>query len=91
MITRHLIECNTIGESHNYCNTDKDRWKNSTRDQKYALGTNSSNRVNGKISSFKKCGVRQGCVLSTDLLPLYSEMIMRNLEGYPGIRLESSM
>ena len=31
--------------------------------------------------------VRQGCVLSPDLFSLYNETIMRNLDGYPGIKV----
>ncbi|GFO47360.1 endonuclease-reverse transcriptase [Plakobranchus ocellatus] len=34
-----------------------------------------------------KRGVRQGCVLSPDLFSLYSEIIMRNLENHPGIKV----
>jgi hypothetical protein len=34
-----------------------------------------------------KLGVRQGCVMSPELFSLYSEIIMRNLEGLPGINI----
>ena len=46
-------------------------------------------QVEGEISAFQKIkrGVRQGCVLSPDLFFLYSEIIMRNMEGQPGIRV----
>ena len=46
-------------------------------------------RVDGKIRSFQeiKPGVRQRCVLSPVLFSLYSEMVMRNLERYPGINV----
>ena len=39
------------------------------------------------ISQDMKRGVRQGCVLSPDLLYIYSEIIMRALEGIPGIKV----
>ena len=46
-------------------------------------------RVNNDTSSFQKTkrGVRQGCVLSPDLFNLYNEVIMRNLEEHPGIKV----
>ena len=46
-------------------------------------------RVEGEISAFQKIkrGVRQGCVLCPDLFSLYGEIIMRNIEGQPGIRV----
>ena len=46
-------------------------------------------RVEGEISAFQKIkrGVRQECVLSPDLFSLYSEIIMQNIEGQPGIRV----
>ena len=41
------------------------------------------------LSAFQdiKRGVRQGCVLSPDLFSFYSEIIMRALEGMPGIKV----
>ncbi|GFR93827.1 retrovirus-related Pol polyprotein from type-1 retrotransposable element R2 [Elysia marginata] len=46
-------------------------------------------RVEGEVSSFQKIkrGVRQGCVLSPDLFSLYSEVIMRHIEDYSGIKV----
>ncbi|GFO23899.1 endonuclease-reverse transcriptase [Plakobranchus ocellatus] len=46
-------------------------------------------RIENKTSIFLdiKRGVRQGCVLSPDLFSLYSEIIMRNLENHPGIKV----
>ncbi|GFO09658.1 endonuclease-reverse transcriptase, partial [Plakobranchus ocellatus] len=45
-------------------------------------------RIENKTSTFQdiKRGV-QGCVLSPDLFSLYSEIIMRNLENHPGIKV----
>ena len=34
-----------------------------------------------------KHGVRQGGALSPDLFPVYSDIIMPNLEGYPRIKV----
>ena len=34
-----------------------------------------------------KRGVKQGCVLSPDIFNLYSEVIMRNLEEHPEIKV----
>ncbi|GFO02707.1 endonuclease-reverse transcriptase [Plakobranchus ocellatus] len=46
-------------------------------------------RIENKTSTFQdiKRGVRQGCVLSPDLFSLYSEIIMRNLENHPVIKV----
>ena len=46
-------------------------------------------RVGTEVSKFQhiKQGVRQGCVLSPDLLSLYSEMIMRHIQELPGIKV----
>ncbi|GFO30221.1 ankyrin-1 [Plakobranchus ocellatus] len=46
-------------------------------------------RIENKTSTFQdiKRGVRQGCVLFPDLFSLYSEIIMRNLENHPGIKV----
>ena len=44
-------------------------------------------RVDQKIGSYQEIqlGVRQGCVMSPDLFSLYSENIMKHIEGLPGI------
>ena len=46
-------------------------------------------RMDNEVSNFQqiKRGVQQSCVLSPDLFSLYSEMIMRHLEGTPGIQI----
>ena len=46
-------------------------------------------RWNDKLSNYVdiKSGVRQGCVLSPDLFSLYTELIMRNISEYEGIKV----
>ena len=46
-------------------------------------------RICGELSLYKliKRGVRQGCVMPPDLFNIYSEMILRNLEYYPGVKI----
>ncbi|GFO12049.1 retrovirus-related pol polyprotein line-1 [Plakobranchus ocellatus] len=46
-------------------------------------------RIEGEHSDFKpiKRGVRQGYVMSPDLFNLYSEIILRNLDGTSGLKI----
>ena len=46
-------------------------------------------RIGNDLSAFQhiKRGIRQGCVLSPDPFPIYSEIIMRAIEGMPGIKV----
>ncbi|GFO32257.1 endonuclease-reverse transcriptase [Plakobranchus ocellatus] len=46
-------------------------------------------RIEEEHSDFKpiKRGVRQGCVMSPDLFNVYSEIILRNLEGISGLKI----
>ncbi|GFO04706.1 retrovirus-related pol polyprotein line-1 [Plakobranchus ocellatus] len=48
-----------------------------------------SARIEGEHIDFKptKRGVRQGCVMSPDLVNLYSEIILRNLDGISGLKI----
>ena len=54
---------------------------------------NATVRIEGEYSEYNeiKRGVRQGCVMSPDLFNLYSEIILRNLEDMPGIRINGQM
>lgn len=46
-------------------------------------------RWNDKMSEYVdiRSGVRQGCVMSPDLFSLYSELIMRNISDFEGIKV----
>ena len=45
-------------------------------------------RVGGELSEYTniKRGMRQGCVMSPDVFNLYSEVILRNLDGSEGLK-----
>ena len=61
----------------------------SMSDQKCVLGRRQLCELVEKSACFKKKiqhGVKQGCVLSSYLFSLYTEMIMQKLERYPGIK-----
>ncbi|GFO17831.1 endonuclease-reverse transcriptase [Plakobranchus ocellatus] len=47
-------------------------------------------RIEGEHSDFTciKRNVRQGCVMSPDLFNLYSEIILRNLDGISGLKIK---
>ena len=47
-------------------------------------------RIDGEVGEWKNIGrgVRQSCVMSPDLFNLYSEIILRNLNGNIGIVLD---
>ena len=46
-------------------------------------------RIGGELSEYKliKRRVRQGCFMSPDLFNIYREIILRNLENYPGVKI----
>ena len=47
-------------------------------------------KINVKVGDFTPIqrGVRQGCVLSPNFFSLYSEIILRHIEGQGGIKIE---
>ena len=46
-------------------------------------------KIENEVGEYQpiKRGVKQGCVLSPDLFSIYSEKIMRNIEGMPGLSI----
>ena len=72
-----------IPENLNIDGKDLRTIKNKYREQEASI------RVQNEESKCTKIirGVRQGCVLSPDLFSLYSEIILRNINDMPGIKI----